>query len=156
MRLTVIAIGKPRAPWAIAALEHYTRFLSKYTDVRFAWLKPAPASLENTGAIVRHEGDRILAHLTAEPGFAIACDKAGRSFTSETFAARLQKGIDAHGGRVCIIIGGAWGLDPRVQEAAHLAWSFGPLTFPHELALVTACEQTARALSILRGEGYHK
>lgn len=156
MRLTIIAIGKPRATWASAALEHYTKFLSKYTDPRFIWLKPAPSSLDNAAAIIRHEGDRILAHLTAEPGFAIACDKDGKSFTSETFAARLQKGIDAHGGRVCIIVGGAWGLDPRVRDAAHLVWSFGPLTLPHELALVTASEQTARALSILRGEGYHK
>lgn len=156
MRLTIIAIGKPRAPWASTALEHYTKFLSKYTAPRFIWLKPAPAALDNADAIICHEGDRILAQLAAESGFTIACDKAGKSFTSEAFAARLQKGIDVHGGRVCIMIGGAWGLDPRVREAAHLAWSFGPLTLPHELALVTACEQTARALSILRGEGYHK
>jgi 23S rRNA (pseudouridine1915-N3)-methyltransferase len=156
MRLTVIAIGKPRAPWASAALEHYTKFLSKYTDVRFAWLKPAPASLGAFQALLRQEGDRLLTQLAGASGFKIVCDKAGKTFDSETFARRLEKGMDAHGGQAAIVIGGAWGLDPRVRDAAHLVWSFGPLTLPHELALVTACEQTARALSILRGEGYHK
>ena len=34
-------------------------------------------------------------------------------------------------------------------------WSFGPMTLPHELALVVASEQIYRAFSILKGLPYH-
>lgn len=156
MRLTIITIGKPRAAWAAEALNHYTKFLSKYADVSFRHAKPASASLTNPQEIVRIESDRLLELILSESGFKIICDKSGKSFDSAAFAKKLQKGTDAKSGRAVIVIGGAWGVDERVLKSADLIWSFGPMTLPHELALVTACEQTARALSILRGDQYHK
>ncbi len=156
MRITLLTIGKPRAAWAVDALDHYTKFLSKYAEVTFRAARPASSSITNEKEIVRIEGDRLLELLASESGFKIACDKSGKSFSSEAFAQRLQKGTDAKGGRAIIVIGGAWGLDARILKWADLVWSFGPMTLPHELALITACEQTARALSILRGNQYHK
>lgn len=157
MRLTFITIGqKPRASWAADAVDHYTKFLSKYADISFRHAKAASASLTNANEIIRIEGDRLIELLGSENGFKIVCDKSGRSFDSETFAKKLQKGTDAKGGRAITVIGGAWGLDQRILNSADLIWSFGPMTLPHELALITACEQTARALSILRGDQYHK
>jgi len=156
IKLTFCTIGKPRASWAADALDHYTRFLSKYGEVSFRHAKPASSSLTNEKEIIRIEGDRILELIKNESGFKIACDKSGKSFDSESFAKKLQKGTDAKSGRAIIVIGGAWGLDQRVLDSADLVWSFGPMTLPHELGLITACEQTARALSILRGDQYHK
>lgn len=157
MRLTFITVGqKPRASWAAQALEHYTKFLSKYAVVNFRSIKPAPSSLTNEREIIRIEGDRLLELVAGEPGFKIACDKSGKGFSSEAFAKKLQTGTDVKSGRAQIIIGGAWGLDNRVLDSADLIWSFGPMTLPHELALITACEQCARALSILRCDQYHK
>lgn len=156
MRVTLIAVGKPRASWAADALDHYKKFLSKYADVTFRNAKPASSSLVNANEIIRIEGDRLLEMIREETGFKIACDKSGKNFDSESFARRLQKGTDAKSGRAIIVIGGAWGLDQRILNSADLVWSFGPMTLPHELAVITACEQTARALSILRGDQYHK
>lgn len=157
LRVTFCTVGRgPRASWASDALDHYTKFLSKYADVSFRHAKPASSSLTNAAEIIRTESDRLLELILSESGFKLVCDKSGKAFDSETFAGRLQKGTDATGGRVTIVIGGAWGVDERVLKSADLIWSFGPMTLPHELALVTACEQTARALSILRGDRYHK
>ena len=156
MRITFITIGRTRASWAADALNHYSKFLSKYADVSFHHAKPASASLTNSQEIIRIEGDRLLELIENESGFKIVCDKAGKSYDSESFARKLQKGTDGKSGRAIIVIGGAWGLDDRVIKDADLVWSFGPMTLPHELALITACEQTARALSILRGDQYHK
>jgi 23S rRNA (pseudouridine1915-N3)-methyltransferase len=157
IKLTYVTVGqKPRASWAADALDHYTKFLSKYADIQFRHAKPASSSLTNASEIIRIEGDRLIELLGTESGFMIACDKSGKSFDSETFAKKLQKGTDAKSGRAIIVIGGAWGLDQRVLDSTDLIWSFGPMTLPHELALIIACEQTARALSILRGDQYHK
>lgn len=157
MRLTFVTIGqKPRAAWAADALDHYTKFLSKYADVTFRHAKSVSSSLTNANEIIRIEGDRLLDLVAGESSFRIVCDKSGKNFDSESFAKKLQKGTDAKSGRAIIVIGGAWGLDQRVLDSADFIWSFGPMTLPHELALITACEQTVRALSILRGDQYHK
>jgi 23S rRNA (pseudouridine1915-N3)-methyltransferase len=156
MRITFITVGRPRASWAAEGLVHYTKFVSKYADVTFRYVKPASASLANPVGILRLEGDRLVDSIDSETGFLIACDKSGKTFDSEAFAHRLLKGTDTHSGRAIIVVGGTWGLDPRILKRADLVWSFGPMTLPHELALITACEQTARALSILRGDKYHK
>lgn len=157
LKLTFCTIGqRPRASWASDALDHYTKFLSKYADVSFRHVKPASSSLTNAAEIIRIEGDRLLEVLEGESGCKIVCDKSGKSFDSEAFAKKLQRGTDAKSGRAIIVVGGAWGLDQRILKSADLLWSFGPMTLPHELALITACEQTARAMSILRGDRYHK
>ena len=50
------------------------------------------------------------------------------------------------------MIGGAFGLElPQAQERL----SFGPMTFPHQLARVLLLEQLFRAHKILAGEPYH-
>jgi 23S rRNA (pseudouridine1915-N3)-methyltransferase len=57
---------------------------------------------------------------------------------------------------VALAIGGSRGLAADLLAAADDRWSLGPLTLPHELARVVVAEQLYRALTILRGEPYHK
>jgi 23S rRNA (pseudouridine1915-N3)-methyltransferase len=53
------------------------------------------------------------------------------------------------------IIGGAYGLDDAVRTRSNYIVSFGPMTFPHELAKLMLTEQLYRAATILQGSGYH-
>jgi len=102
------------------------------------------------------EAERLLKAAAKLPGFKIACDASGRAFSSERFAALWRKDLDQHGGRATILIGGPWGLDRIILDWADLVWSLGPMTLPHEMALIVAMEQIARASSINRGESYHR
>lgn len=156
MIVTFLTVGSPSRGWAADGVAHYTRFLSKYATVEHVSVRAVAVKGANIEAARKAEGERLLAKVTKLTGVRIACDAQGKSFTSELFATTLRGWLDRHSGRAIVIIGGPYGLDPAVRHTVDLTWSFGPATLPHELALLTAMEQIARAFSILRGESYHK
>ncbi|MBD3298997.1 MAG: hypothetical protein GF341_10100 [candidate division Zixibacteria bacterium] len=157
MTVTFLTVGKPTKGWAADAVAHYTKFLSKYAKVDIDHVKPV-SGRDRTDADVCHaESERIVDRLAPHKGAAvIVCDNRGQSSTSEDFAGTVRDLLDTHGGHIVIIIGGACGVNETVLSRAAFLWSFGPMTLPHDLALITAMEQTARAFSIDRGEAYHK
>ena len=53
-------------------------------------------------------------------------------------------------------IGGPDGLAPAVDQSACLRWSLSPLTLPHGLARVVVAEALYRAISVIRGQPYHR
>jgi 23S rRNA (pseudouridine1915-N3)-methyltransferase len=156
MKLTLIVAGKPSSDWAMGAVEHYTRFLSKYLEVEPVWVRNVAAKSDTPGNVRRLETERLLAAASKHTGYRIACDSRGKSYNSEKFAQVWTHGLDTNGGRAIVVIGGPYGLDDSARDWAHLVWSLAPFTMPHELALIVAMEQIARAMSIARGEGYHK
>jgi 23S rRNA (pseudouridine1915-N3)-methyltransferase len=156
MKTTFLTVGRPSTPWTLQAVDHYTKFLSKYAQVDMLFVRAASSRAGSPDAEKRVEAKRLLEATSALSGFKVACDTGGRSFTSEHFAQLWRKEIDHHSGRALIIIGGPWGLDQTVLDWADLVWSLGPITLPHELALIVAMEQIARAFSINRGESYHR
>ena len=156
MTIRFVAVGKPKSEWARAAWDHHCRFLRKYVSVECDWIKRVASSGRNPAAIKRMEGDQISELLTRHNGAIIACDRVGKTFDSKTFSTEWRRWLDQHGGHASVVIGGAWGLDERVLARSDTVWSFGPMTVSHELALIIAVEQIARAHSILHGDAYHK
>jgi 23S rRNA (pseudouridine1915-N3)-methyltransferase len=57
---------------------------------------------------------------------------------------------------IALLIGGADGLPDELLAGARMRWSLGRLTLPHRLARLVVIEQLYRALSIVRGEPYHR
>ena len=156
MTISFIAVGKPKARWVSAALADYERFLRKYTKVEWEWLRPYSRSSKTAAQIRTAEAVAIQSVLRRQVAFTVVCDHRGEAMDSEDFARRWRKGLDSHGGHARIIVGGAWGLEAKLIREADLVWSLGPQTMAHELTLVVAAEQIARAFSILRGDSYHK
>ena len=134
MKYTVLAVGKLRPPFLDDA-EHYLKMLSGHARVDMV-------EVREDAQVERRIPDRA---------YRVLLDIEGRSRDSAAFARwledRRRRGLD-----VCFVVGGAYGTElDRVDEKL----SFGPMTFPHQLARVMLIEQLYRAHKILAGEPYH-
>ena len=85
----------------------------------------------------------------------MALDVGGKRLSSEALAERVNRWMVA-GQDVDLVVGGDEGLGDAVRARAALTLSLGPMTLPHRLARVVLVEQLYRALTIVRGEPYHK
>ena len=75
--------------------------------------------------------------------------------SSEQLAAWIGRERDAGMQHLHFAIGPADGWSKDMRDRADLLLSFGPMTFPHELARVMLAEQLYRAFTILAGHPYH-
>jgi 23S rRNA (pseudouridine1915-N3)-methyltransferase len=97
---------------------------------------------------------RFLKALSKSHDIIVVCDERGDALSSKEFAGLIGRHRD-QGDAMTFIIGGAYGLDDAVRTRSNYIVSFGPMTFPHELAKLMLTEQLYRAATILQGSGYH-
>lgn len=103
--------------------------------------------------VLESEGERLLAALP-KMGRKIVLDPKGKSFTSEAFADYVEQHTSV-GDELIFIIGGTFGVSPRVTAACEQKLSLSAMTFPHEMARVMLLEQLYRACTIVSGKKYH-
>ncbi len=135
MRITVLAVGRLRAPYA-DDIQHYERLLRRYARIE----------------LIEVREDEQVPRRIPERAFVSQLHSEGTTYGSRAFSAFVQERRVA-ARDVCFVIGGAYGLDD-VALADHRL-SLGPMTLPHQLARVVLLEQLYRAHKILTGEPYH-
>jgi 23S rRNA (pseudouridine1915-N3)-methyltransferase len=134
VKYTVLAVGRIRPPFS-DDLEHYAKMLSGHANVDLVEVK---------------DDDQVERRIPRN-SYLVLLDAGGRAYDSVAFARWLED--RRRGGRdVCFVIGGAYGI---ALERCDEKLSFGPMTFPHQLARVMLVEQLYRAHKILAGEPYH-
>ena len=134
MKVTVVVVGKVKAPFAEADA-HYRKMLQRHQPVEVIEVRDE-VNLE--GRIPRRS------HV-------IALDRGGRALSSKAWASWLsERRIDAQD--LCFLIGGPDGLSARTLALADERVSFGPQTMAHQLARVVLLEQHLTATHILAGE----
>ncbi len=134
MKITVLAVGRMRQPFA-DDLEHYRKLLSGQARIELVEVRE-DAAVERR---IPPRSHRVL------------LDVRGRTYDSPAFARWLEERRRA-GRDVCFVVGGPYGT---ALEVCDERLSFGPMTFPHQLARVMLVEQLYRAHKILAGEPYH-
>ncbi len=153
MRLRVVAIGKDRSGLFAPAVEEYAGRLARY--LRFELVEvPEARKHAGTPRAQEEEADAILARL-GERERLVALDERGAQETSAEFARRVARWLE-RGQDVALVVGGADGLAPRLRERAAETLALSRLTLAHRLARLVLVEQLYRALSIVRGEPYHR
>ena len=79
----------------------------------------------------------------------------GKNFQSEEFASFILKQNDNSVRNLIFIIGGSYGVSPEIMLLADHKISFGPNTWPHNMAKIMLTEQIYRAQTIINRTNYH-
>ena len=153
MKITLITVGKIKERFFEAAIEEYSKRLSRYCRLEILQVAdektPDGAKEALERQIREKEGERILSHIR-DGAYVIALAIEGKQLSSEELAARINRlGVEGKG-QLVFIIGGSLGLSKAVMNR------FSPMTFPHQLMRVILLEQIYRSFRIIAGEPYHK
>ncbi|WP_165176097.1 23S rRNA (pseudouridine(1915)-N(3))-methyltransferase RlmH [Desulfovibrio sp. ZJ369] len=151
--LRLLSVGRLKTVFWKDAAAHYATRIARWRRLECAEVRDGDAALtpERRTAL---EGRRILEAL-APQDLPLALDERGEKLTSPQLAALLRQMDQEARGRVCFIVGGAYGLDEEVRARACRLLSLSAMTLPHELARVVLLEQLYRAECILRKVPYH-
>ena len=154
MRLTIVAVGKPRDRHLAAAIDDYETRAARYWPLDVVEVREASGRGVSAELATEREGQRILDRLP-EGATVIVCDERGARLTSAEFSAYVAAARD-HAKDVAFVIGGAFGLSAPLRARASRSIQLAPWTLPHEMARLVLAEQLYRAGTIMRGEPYHK
>lgn len=110
--------------------------------------------------VERHPSEaRLLESSSGQSGrtrpVLVLLDSRGKLFSSTELATWIGRQRDGGVQHLIFAIGPADGWSEAARGRADLLLSFGPMTFPHELARVMLAEQVYRAFTILAGHPYH-
>ena len=159
MSIHLICVGKLKEKFYADASAEYAKRLGGYCRLTLTELPeqrlPQDPSRAQIDAALEKEADQILAKIP--PGSVIiALCVEGVSLSSEELSARMARWGVEGSSQLVFVIGGSFGLHPRVKQHAALRLSMSAMTFPHHLARVMLLEQIYRAFKIGEGSGYHK
>ena len=159
MKITVLTVGKIKEKFYTAAIDEYSKRLSRYCKlniIQVADEKTIENSTEKEMDIIKaKEGERILKNIP-DDAFVITLEINGKMLDSEELADKINKlGImgESH---IVFVIGCSLGLHQYVSKRANFKLSFSKMTFPHQLMRVILLEQIYRSYRIINNEPYHK
>jgi 23S rRNA (pseudouridine1915-N3)-methyltransferase len=157
MKIIIVAVGRMREPYMRAGMDEYLTRIRHYVPAEEIEV-PAGTGEEGDGdgrRVMIAEAER-LQKILARESFVVCLDQRGTELTSEEFSVWLQERMSQSVSRLTFVVGGAWGLSTSVLAKSQLSLSLSRLTFPHELARLVLAEQIYRALTLWKGEKYHK
>ena len=157
MQLKLLCVGGIRGPFE-TAVRNYEDRLARYWrfDVEEVQAGVGKAKKVDEDRVRGAEEDRLLQRLDKSQGEVIALTREGKDLGSRAFARLLEEKRIRSVPTVTFVIGGAFGLGPKVLARAGLSLSLSGMTMPHELARLVLVEQLYRAGTILKNEPYHK
>ncbi len=133
-KVKVITQGKVKESWLSLALAEYEKRLKGKMEIEW---------------VLSNDLEELALN---EPNL-IALDSQGKSLSSEELSHAL---FTKWGSRLCFVIGGAAGLNPKILKHAKSVLSLSSLTFTHQMVRLILIEQLYRAIEIEQGSSYHK
>ncbi len=152
MQFRVIAVGRMREPYLVAASADFRTRLRPYH--RLEELEVRASDGTDPARAMAAEAEAVL-RLIAPVDHVWLLERTGTELSSEELAARLEALGIGGTSRVTFVIAGTYGAAPALLERANLRWSLSRLTLLHEWARALVFEQLYRAAKIAHGEPYH-
>jgi 23S rRNA (pseudouridine1915-N3)-methyltransferase len=154
MIVHVVAVGRVRDPALREACNAYAARVERHQRIELREVREAGRKERDAAAARRLEGRALLAAVPQDSHI-VALTRGGEGKTSEELAGLVERWRD-RARDVAFVVGGAHGLDPAVLDRADQRLALSDMTLPHELARLVLLEQLYRAMTIIRGEPYHK
>jgi 23S rRNA (pseudouridine1915-N3)-methyltransferase len=153
LRVRLLTVGRDRSGLYAPAVDEYVSRLARVLKFELVEL-PEAKKHAGTPQAKDEEAATILARLEPRERV-VALDERGEEPTSVELARRVERWM-TRGQDVALIIGGSDGLAPAVLDRAQERLALSKMTLAHRLARLVLVEQLYRAMTILRGEPYHK
>lgn len=154
MRFKLVCVGKLDDRDLASVVARYETRIRRVHPLDVLELPETAGKFKNTREVRRRDCAALESRLAGTRY--VACAPTGKEMDSAVFAAWLGKRLEMPGQDMVFVIGGSHGLDEGILRGADEVISFSRLTFPHQLFRALLVEQLYRALTILRGEPYHK
>ncbi len=156
LSLTVVHVGKPKAPFVRSGIDHYRKKIRPYASLQLKAVREEPLRKASSLKEVHRKGKEKLER-TMDPRHTwVVLDENSAPLSSEAFASVLENWMIQGRSRLAFLIGGPHGLPPQVRQEADLVLSLSPMTLSHEMTLLVLMEQLYRALAIVNRLPYPK
>lgn len=153
MKTVVLRVAKAKCRWADTATNEYIQRLGRQFPVQEHVLRPARFNLPVEQR--RHqETESILSFLRAGDRL-VVLDERGETPSTEGLAEWLQSSMNQGVKRLVFAIGGPFGHDPMIHQAAWKTLALSKMVLNHELTRVVLAEQLYRVYTLLYGGDYH-
>ena len=154
MNLTIISIGNKLSPWELDGINYYTKQLNNQININFINIKGQQHPKRSIEEVLKLESDYILKKIP-DDSFLISWDSSGDKIDSKEFSKVIENSM-TNNLKLCLIIGGSFGLDKNILKNSQIVLSASNFTFPHRLFRIILIEQIYRAFSIINNSPYHK
>jgi 23S rRNA (pseudouridine1915-N3)-methyltransferase len=155
MKTELWLIGKTSFPYLVEGMALYEKRLSHYLHFMIAVLP----DVKNAGTLPPEqlkvkEGELILSKIKSDD-FLVLLDERGGQLTSIDFSKFIEQKLQLSHKRLVFVVGGAFGFSQAVYWRSDFQMALSKMTFSHQMIRLFFLEQLYRAMTILRGEGYH-
>ena len=154
MNLTIISIGNKLSPWELDGINYYTKQLKNKININFINIKGQQHRKRSIEEVLKLESDYILKKIP-DDSFLISWDSSGEKVDSKEFSKVIENSM-TNNLKLCLLIGGSFGLDKNILKNSQRVLSASNFTFPHRLFRIILIEQIYRAFSIINNSPYHK
>ena len=154
MNLTIISIGNKLSPWEIDGVNYYTKQLKDKININFINIKGQQHPKRSIKEALKLESEHIVKKIP-DNTYLVSWDLNGNEVSSEKFSKIIETSI-INNSKICLIIGGSFGLDKSILKISDRVLSASSFTFPHRLFRIIVIEQIYRAFSIINNKPYHK
>lgn len=156
MKIVLLVVGKTTQSYYEEAIREYANRLKHYISFETEVI-PELKNTKNLSFEQQKEREGELIKKALKPGdYVVLLDEQGKEYTSEQFAAFIdKKQCAAMGKRLLFVIGGPYGFSRSVYALASEKLSLSKMTFSHQMIRMIFVEQLYRAMTILNGEPYH-
>lgn len=159
MKIRIIAIGKIKEGYLKTGIEEYLKRIKPYCQIDIIEVLDEPVSDNPNDSIIKmtkdKEGQKVI-KLLKPSDYVISLDLNKKEFTSEQFAAYIDKTFEKAKSNITFVIGGSYGLSDELKTRANDSITLSKMTFLHQMTRLILLEQIYRAFKINRNEVYHK